>query len=130
MEPKMGWVALVAIVVLIIAGIYRVQDSEERTIAAMAPEERAQYRQARVDYWRNREATQREEKALTEHGPSNPWMKGTVRTRDVQKKKGISGAKVTAAVITSGVSVLATGLSRKEKLTQAHCENWGSDWLF
>lgn len=133
----MGWITLVVIVVAIIAGIYMLQASEERKVAAMSPEERARYQQERADYWRNREATQREQKAISEHGPLNPWIicphcqtKGTVRTMDVKKKRGISGAKATAAVITGGISVLATGLSRKEKLTQAHCENCGSDWLF
>ena len=36
-------------------------------------------------------------------------------------RRGISGAKATGAVLTGGVSVLATGLSRNERTTQAHC---------
>ena len=103
----------------------------------MSPEELARQQQERADYWPKREAAQREQKATSDHGSLNPWMicphcqtKGTVRTRDVKKKKGISGAKATAALMTGGWSLFATGLSRKEKLTQAHCENCGSDWLF
>lgn len=56
--------------------------------------------------------------------------KGKVRTTPVTKKKGISGAKATGAVLTGGLSVLATGLSRKENLTQAHCDNCNSTWVF
>ena len=56
--------------------------------------------------------------------------KGFVRTVPVKRKKGISGAKATGALLTFGVSMLATGLSRKETMTQAHCENCGSTWDF
>ena len=55
---------------------------------------------------------------------------GTVRTKTVVRGKGLSGGKATAAVLTGGLSMLATGLSRKEKDTQAHCENCGSTWFF
>ena len=48
----------------------------------------------------------------------------------IVKKVGISGGKATAALLTAGISTLATGLSRKEKLTQAHCENCDSTWNF
>lgn len=48
----------------------------------------------------------------------------------VTRKKGVSGAKATGALMTGGVSLLATGLSRKEGLTQAHCEKCGSTWDF
>ena len=56
--------------------------------------------------------------------------KGHVRTKSVKKKAGISGAKATAAVLTAGVSLLGTGLARKEELTEAYCENCGSTWHF
>ncbi|MBW2673815.1 MAG: hypothetical protein JRD89_10445 [Deltaproteobacteria bacterium] len=55
---------------------------------------------------------------------------GTVNTRRVKQKKGVSGGKATAAVLTGGVSILATGLSRKEKATRAHCTNCGNTWYF
>jgi hypothetical protein len=38
--------------------------------------------------------------------------------------------QATAAVLTGGVSMLATGLSRKEKLTQARCDNCHNQWDF
>lgn len=56
--------------------------------------------------------------------------RGTVRTKAIKKKVGISGGKATAALLTGGVSLLATGLARKEALTQAHCENCNSTWSF
>lgn len=56
--------------------------------------------------------------------------KGFVHTKPVKRKKGVSGAKVTGALFTAGVSILATGLSRKEGMTQAHCENCNSTWDF
>ena len=55
---------------------------------------------------------------------------GHVHTQYGKQKKGISGAKATGAVLTAGISVLATGLSRKEYVTKAHCTNCGSDWAF
>ena len=56
--------------------------------------------------------------------------KGSVHTKKVNNKKGISGGKATAAVLTGGTSVLATGLSRKEKQTEAHCTNCNITWTF
>jgi hypothetical protein len=113
------------------------QVSEERKIAAMLPEERVKYQQERAEYWRNREASRQNQLAESEHGPVSPQFicphcqtKGRVRTKAIKKKAGISGGKATAAVITDGLSVLATGLSRKEDLTQAHCENCTSTWTF
>lgn len=56
--------------------------------------------------------------------------KGSVTTRKVTKKTGISGAKATGAILTGGLSILATGLSRKEDLTEAHCSHCNSTWRF
>lgn len=55
---------------------------------------------------------------------------GSVRTKHVNRKKGISGAKAMGAFFTGGYSMLATGLARKEGATQAHCSNCGSTWDF
>lgn len=55
--------------------------------------------------------------------------KGTVSLRPVRVKRGISGGKATGAVFTAGLSLLATGLSRKERHLAAHCSNCGVDWL-
>ena len=71
------------------------------------------------------------------HGALNPQIvcphcqeRGNVRCQAVKNKKGISGGKATGALMTGGVSMLATGLSRKEAATKAHCGNCGSTWHF
>ena len=56
--------------------------------------------------------------------------KGKVLIKFVTQKKGISGAKATGAILTGGASLLATGLSRKEDATQAHCTFCNSTWHF
>jgi hypothetical protein len=61
---------------------------------------------------------------------SHCHTKGEVRTLRVTRKKGIGGGKTTAAILTGGISLFATGLSRKEALTQAHCGKCGSTWDF
>ena len=55
---------------------------------------------------------------------------GTVRTKTVERKERISGAKATSAVLTGGLLVLANGLSRKEGKTQTHCDNSDCKWCF
>lgn len=55
---------------------------------------------------------------------------GQVWTKAAKQKKGVSGAKATGAILTGGVSLLATGLSRKEKVTEATCANCDSNWIF
>jgi hypothetical protein len=47
-------------------------------------------------------------------------VKGCVRTKRVKRKKGISGGKAVGGLFTGGLSLLFTGLSRKEKITQGH----------
>lgn len=56
--------------------------------------------------------------------------RGRVATRRVRLKKGVSGGKVVGAFLTSGLSLLAVGLSRKEDVTEAECSNCGSVWHF
>ena len=55
---------------------------------------------------------------------------GQVHTKLTKVKKGLSGGKATGAVLTGGLSILATGLSRKEQVTQAFCKNCKSSWQF
>jgi RecJ-like exonuclease len=71
------------------------------------------------------------------HGPLNGQIicqqcqtKGHVHTKTVEQKSGISGGKATGAILTGGISLLATGLSRKNTVTQAHCANCKSSWVF
>lgn len=54
---------------------------------------------------------------------------GGVDVKRVKQKKGISGGKATAAVLTVGFSILATGLSRKEEVSEAHCKNCKVTWI-
>jgi hypothetical protein len=56
--------------------------------------------------------------------------RGRVRTRSLKVKKGVSGGKATAAILTGGISVLGTGLSRKEGVTEATCGQCGTTWRF
>ncbi len=56
--------------------------------------------------------------------------KGRVRTKPVKRKSGISGGKVMGGLLTAGISLLGTGLSRKQQLTQSHCDNCNSTWDF
>lgn len=56
--------------------------------------------------------------------------RGCVATKRVKAKKGISGAKATGALLTGGLSMFATGLSRKELVTDARCKNCRSRWQF
>lgn len=56
--------------------------------------------------------------------------RGKIRTKLAKSDKGVSGGKATAAVLTGGLSILATGLSRTERVTQAHCDNCNNTWYF
>ncbi len=57
-------------------------------------------------------------------------IKGKVRTTQRETNNGISGGKATGAILTGGVSLLATGLSKKGQCTQAHCDSCNSTWSF
>ena len=57
-------------------------------------------------------------------------QRGGVRTRRVVRKAGIDGGKATAALLTDGWSLLATGLSREETVTEAKCSHCHSTWHF
>lgn len=68
-------------------------------------------------------------------GPINPELvcphchtRGRVHTSQVKVKAGISGPKATAAVLTSGASLIATGLSKKEHAVRATCDNCNMQW--
>jgi DNA-directed RNA polymerase subunit RPC12/RpoP len=53
---------------------------------------------------------------------------GTVKTKQVKMKQGISGGKATGAVMTAGLSLFATGLSRKQQVTEMACTKCGTVW--
>lgn len=55
-------------------------------------------------------------------------VRGKVTATPTRRKRGISGGKATAAVFTLGTSMLATGLSRKERVTAMRCGNCRTRW--
>lgn len=56
--------------------------------------------------------------------------KGFVSAVPTRRKVGVSGGKATAALLTGGLSLFATGLSRKESVTEAHCSHCGAHWVY
>jgi hypothetical protein len=103
---------------------------EQIKTANMSPEEKEQY-------FENKRRERERSEALASFGPLSRALicphcqtKGQVRTKKITQKKGISGGKATGAVLTGGLSLLATGLSRKEAATQAHCDKCNSTWHF
>jgi|WetSurMetagenome_2_1015567.scaffolds.fasta_scaffold22599_2 hypothetical protein len=56
--------------------------------------------------------------------------KGFVYTGIGKQKAGISGGKATGALLTGGLSLFATGLSRKVTVTLAYCKKCESQWQF
>lgn len=56
--------------------------------------------------------------------------RGTVHTQKDSRKVGVSGGKATGALLTAGLSLFVTGLSRKEKFTAAYCGNCEAEWSF
>jgi predicted negative regulator of RcsB-dependent stress response len=125
-----GAAAFWVIVVLIVLGVILWKYFDHKKLQQMTPE-------ARTLELERRQAQRQESAASYKFGQRNPALicphcqtKGLVRAKAVDEKKGISGGKATGALLTGGLSVLATGLSRKEHLTQAHCDNCGSTWTF
>ena len=128
----MGWVASIVVllvILIIIADIVNGKREKEK-IALMSSDEKQKYREEKQS--RLAEANQ-----IIEYGVINTEMmcphcqtKGKIRTKHINHKKGVSGGKATAAVLTGGLSLIAVGLSRKEEVTQAHCDNCKNTWLF
>jgi hypothetical protein len=51
-----------------------------------------------------------------------------IRTGEVVRKKGVSGGKATAAILTSGLSLFAVGLSRIEREMECRCPHCSTIW--
>ncbi len=118
-------IVLLVLVGAVIVGVVAHQQEQE-TLSKMSSAERSSYLEKK-----------RDAAASLAWGPVNSALlcphcqaRGKVRTKSLKLKKGISGGKATAAVLTGGVSLLATGLSRKEAATQARCDNCSSTWNF
>lgn len=54
---------------------------------------------------------------------------GKVIHRKADHKSGISGGKATGAILTGGLSLLATGLSKKVKVNEFKCKGCGITWI-
>lgn len=129
----MGWVILIIlgmIVLTVIMIVLTVIKKEQEKIARMPPDKRQRYLE-------KKETRQKEASREIEFGKVNAAMVcphcqcvGKIRTKEVKQKKGVSGGKATAAVLTGGFSLLAVGLSRREGATQAHCDNCNNTWFF
>lgn len=127
---------ILAILIVIGLTVYFGGAAERQKLADMTSEQRAAYRKEKAV---RTEAVLRQHRARrdsAQYGPINSAMfcphcqvKGQIRTKQVKLKKGVSGAKATGALLTAGVSLLATGLSRKEKNTQVHCGNCRNVWM-
>jgi len=77
---------------------------------------------ARKEVWTEAQRPERDRQIICPHCHT----RGHVRTQLVSAKQGISGGKATAAILTGGLSLLATGLSQRQKITKATCSNCGS----
>jgi hypothetical protein len=106
-------------------------------LAAMSPEQRVALVAQEQEQRRIAAARIQDTRETYHYGPRNPQMlcphctaRGYIRTMGVVQKKGVSGGKATAALMTGGLSLFATGLSRKEAATHAWCGNCQNSWLF
>lgn len=54
---------------------------------------------------------------------------GSVTAEPVKVKRGVSGGKLTGAILTGGISMLGTGLSRKESVTRMRCDRCRTTWI-
>ena len=128
MEAALGIVVLV--VILIGALVIWAVINERNKVAAMPPKHREAYIAAR-------KAAGAEASLSLKYGIKNAALlcphcqtKGSVRTKQERRKAGISGGKATAAILTGGISLVATGLARKESVTSAHCDCCETTWHF
>lgn len=136
-----GMVCCVGPAVLILGlmlGVYVWQSSLKRKELLRNQTETANMSPAEKErYYENKEKEKQRAAKIAAFGHTSPEMicphcqtKGQVRTTKITQKKGISGGKATGAVLTGGLSLLATGLSREEVATQAHCDKCGNTWHF
>jgi hypothetical protein len=143
---SMALIVFLAFLLLICGAIANARKTwrNRRKMAAMTPVERQAHQEERER--RKRELSIKFEKLKQDSadrrrkfqwGQLNTAMicphcqtRGTVRTASETRKAGVSGGKATAALLTGGTSLLLTGLSRNQQVTQAHCDNCNSTWNF
>ena len=142
-----GWVSLVLLIVFCFLGLAYIraanaekEKERKRQLVELTREERHILRKERLRKRKNHTVSTQQSRDMSNvhvYGPLRPQIicphcqtKGRTHAKSIKQKKGISGAKTTAALLTGGVSMLATGLSRKESNTQAHCSKCKSTWFF
>lgn len=113
------------------------EKNKQKRIDSMTPEEKQKYHEEKHAEEAQQKAKLIRKNQEIQYGAINAAMmcphcqtNGKIRTKHVEQKKGISGGKAVATVLTGGLSLLAVGLSRKEGATQAHCENCNNTWFF
>jgi hypothetical protein len=135
----LGWVVFIFIIGLIVAlNAKEEKKRKERVrISLLPPEEQRHYLDEKKREQDERSAHLAAQKREGEYGLINKTMmcphcqtNGKIRTKHITQKKGISGGKAVATILTGGLSLIAVGLSRKEGATQAHCDNCNNTWLF
>jgi hypothetical protein len=135
----LGWVVFIFIIGLIVA--FNAKEEKKRKervrISLLPPEEQRHYLDEKQREQDERSAHLAAQKREGEYGLINKTMmcphcqtNGKIRTKHITQKKGISGGKAVATILTGGLSLIAVGLSRKEGATQAHCDNCNNTWLF
>ncbi len=101
-------------VVILVGSVIGVANAveEQKKIDKMPPRQRAAFLAQRMSAQLDQQWGRVNSAMICPHCQN----RGTTRTMAVQRKAGISGGKATAAVITGGWSLLATGLARKNQL--------------
>ena len=127
----------VGVVALYIWSARKIAHKEAAKRGAMSPQELQVYDRTLKMLADAKQERRRVASETYNYGNVNPAMicphcntRGKIRTKSVVNKRGVSGGKATAAVLTGGVSLLATGLSRKEQATQAWCGACRNTWSF
>lgn len=122
----MSTTIIIITIVLVIIVIFIGGLKEYQKISKMTPKEKEKYL-----------AKKEEETNVSMHGNIASKIhcphcqeQGYVHTKLITQKKGISGTKATGALLTGGISLFVTGLSRKEAVTEAYCSNCKQTWHF
>jgi FtsZ-interacting cell division protein ZipA len=118
-------IGIISMIAIIVFAIF-VHKFDKEEIARMSPQERKKH-------YSEQTAKQLE----TKWGPINPSIacphcneEGKIHTKSVKRKQKIHAGKATAAMLTGETSMLGTGLSRKQGITQAYCGNCHNTWDF
>jgi len=124
-----GFVCLAATAAIVGVAIYQIHKRNE-LMSRMSSAERSSFLAAEAAAKEDAYQAATWGELRPEVACSHCKIVGGVRMKAVKKKRGISGGKASAAVLTGGLSIVATGLSRKDAMTQCHCMNCDCTWHF